>query len=160
METNLKHRDRSGNLKLRAGVAIAVLVLGVSFLLALNRFRKRGNNAVAHKLQEVLADPIKFATNRFVGGIGAVLIMDSGRGLPQVHDVIEGSPAAAAGLQSGDYLIKIGDSSMTGKTLAVVVDLLRGVTFLKATIEIERHGTNLICRVGRESWETLRGKAR
>jgi membrane-associated protease RseP (regulator of RpoE activity) len=105
---------------------------------------------------ELLADPVRFITNRFTGGIGAAIMMDSTSGMPAIGSVIAGSPAEAAGLKSKDILLEIGNELTKGKTLKQVVEMIRGLTIANVNILVQRDGTNLNCVVSRTSWKTIR----
>jgi carboxyl-terminal processing protease len=59
-----------------------------------------------------------------LGGIGINAVPEPG-GL-RVMNVVEGSPAAGAGLMSGDLIIKVGSTSLADKADNVGPDLIRG----------------------------------
>ena len=77
------------------------------------------------------------------GGLGIRIYVD--KGLIKISRPLPGSPAIKAGLQAGDYIIKVGDVSIdigspSGQTLADVIDILRGRVGTKVTITVRRRG--------------------
>src|ERR1700687_5304892 len=67
-------------------------------------------------------------------GIGIYLTF--GTGYPVITGTVPGSPASAAGLQSGDQIIKVGDRDMKGITSDQATTLIQGPTGTKVTITI------------------------
>jgi len=135
-------------------------ILALLALLGAYLLRDSPSQSTSFKLQrtarEILADPVRYATNRFTGGIGAALTMDPATALPRINGVITGSPAEAAGLMKNDLLLEVNHTSMKGKTLVQAVDLVRGLTVANVDILLQRNGTNLHCQVSRTSWTALR----
>ncbi|MGH7047453.1 MAG: S41 family peptidase [Stellaceae bacterium] len=70
------------------------------------------------------------------GGIGIELTLE-GR-MPEVIAPIEGTPAADAGVEPGDRIVKIDGQATTGMDVERVVKLLRGVPGSTVTLEIAR----------------------
>ncbi len=70
------------------------------------------------------------------GGLGIEIGMESG--LVKVISPIDGTPAAKAGIKSGDYIIRIGDEQVQGKTLMESVKLMRGEVGTKIKLTIRR----------------------
>ncbi len=68
------------------------------------------------------------------GGLGIEIGMESG--LVKVISPIDDTPAAKAGIKAGDYIVKIGDDQVQGKSLMEAVKLMRGPvgTSIKLTI--------------------------
>ena len=68
------------------------------------------------------------------GGLGIEIGMESG--LVKVISPIDDTPAEKAGIKAGDYIIKIGDDQVQGKSLMEAVKLMRGPvgTSIKLTI--------------------------
>ena len=68
------------------------------------------------------------------GGLGIEIGMESG--LVKVISPIDETPAAQAGIKAGDYIVKIGDHQVQGKSLMEAVKLMRGPvgTSIKLTI--------------------------
>src|SRR6202165_775552 len=74
-------------------------------------------------------------------GIGIYLTF--GTGYPSITGTVPGSPAAAAGLQSGDQIIKVGDKDMKGITSDQATTLIQGPNGTKVTLTIARGGQTL-----------------
>tara|TARA_B100001123_G_C15273635_1_gene1011274 strand:- start:824 stop:1972 length:1149 start_codon:yes stop_codon:yes gene_type:complete len=72
------------------------------------------------------------------GGLGIEVGMESG--VIKVISPIDGTPAAKAGIKSGDYIIKIDDEQVQGKTLMEAVKLMRGPVGSKIHLTIRRKG--------------------
>jgi carboxyl-terminal processing protease len=68
------------------------------------------------------------------GGLGIEIGMESG--VVKVISPIDDTPAANAGIKAGDYIVKIGDIQVQGKSLMEAVKLMRGPvgTSIKLTI--------------------------
>jgi len=66
------------------------------------------------------------------GGLGIEVSMEAG--VVKVIAPIDDTPAARAGIKSGDYIVKINDEQVQGKTLMEAVNLMRGP--IGSTIEI------------------------
>ena len=68
------------------------------------------------------------------GGLGIEIGMESG--LVKVISPIDNTPAAKAGIKAGDYIVKIGNDQVQGKSLMEAVKLMRGPvgTSIKLTI--------------------------
>ena len=66
------------------------------------------------------------------GGLGIEVSMESG--VVKVIAPIDDTPASRAGIKAGDYIIKIDDEQVRGKTLMEAVNLMRGP--VGTTIEI------------------------
>src|SRR5262249_21069079 len=73
-----------------------------------------------------------------LAGVGAEMIMENG--LPKIISVLEGSPAGRAGLQSGDFLVRIEATPLAGKTRSEVFALLRGKPDSEVRVEALRPG--------------------
>ena len=58
------------------------------------------------------------------GGLGIEIGMESG--VVKVISPIDDTPAANAGIKSGDYIVRINDQQVQGKTLTEAVELMRG----------------------------------
>ena len=58
------------------------------------------------------------------GGLGIEIGMESG--LVKVISPIDDTPAEKAGIKAGDYIVKIGDDQVQGKSLMEAVKLMRG----------------------------------
>ncbi len=69
-------------------------------------------------------------------GIGIYVSFTTG--YPVVTGTVAGSPAAAAGLQAGDSIIKVGDKDMKGLTSDQATTLIQGPDGTKVTLTISR----------------------
>jgi len=73
------------------------------------------------------------------GGLGIEVTMESG--LVKVITPIDDTPASRAGIKAGDYITKINNEQVRGKTLMEAVNLMRGP--VGSTIEITIRRKNL-----------------
>src|ERR1700704_2260827 len=71
-------------------------------------------------------------------GIGIYLSFTTG--YPLITGTVPGSPAAGAGLQAGDQIVKVGDKDMKGITADQATTLIQGPDGTKVTLEISRGG--------------------
>ena len=73
------------------------------------------------------------------GGLGIEIGMEAG--VVKVISPIDGTPAERAGIKSGDYIIKIGNEQVQGKSLMEAVKLMRGPigTTIKLTIRRKKY---------------------
>jgi carboxyl-terminal processing protease len=72
------------------------------------------------------------------GGVGIEISVDDG--VPQVISAIEGTPAAAAGLNPGDRITKSDGQALVGMDIEEVVRKLRGAPGTAVTLTIARSG--------------------
>lgn len=72
------------------------------------------------------------------GGLGIEVTMDNG--LIKVVSPIDDTPAAKAGVQSGDYITEIDGEPVMGLTLSEAVDKMRGPVSTDINITIHRKG--------------------
>tara|TARA_Y100001970_G_C14213911_1_gene848524 strand:- start:914 stop:2047 length:1134 start_codon:yes stop_codon:yes gene_type:complete len=70
------------------------------------------------------------------GGLGIEIGMESG--LVKVIAPIDDTPAANAGIKAGDYIIKIGNEQVQGKSLMEAVKLMRGPVGTSIELTIRR----------------------
>ena len=70
------------------------------------------------------------------GGLGIEVSMESG--VVKVITPIDNTPAARAGVKAGDYIIKINNEQVRGKTLMEAVNLMRGPVGTDIEITIRR----------------------
>jgi carboxyl-terminal processing protease len=70
-------------------------------------------------------------------GIGVYLSFNSA-GYPVISGTVPGSPAAAAGLRSGDQIVKVGDRDVKGITADEATSLIQGTEGSKVTLTIQR----------------------
>jgi len=72
------------------------------------------------------------------GGLGIEVTMESG--LVKVITPIDDTPASRAGVKAGDYIVKINNIQVQGKSLSEAVDLMRGPVGSGIEITIRRRG--------------------
>jgi len=84
------------------------------------------------------------------GGLGIEVSMESG--VVKVISPIDDTPASKAGIKAGDYIVKINDVQVQGKSLSEAVDLMRGPVGSGIELTIRRIGERkaLIFNVVRE----------
>ena len=70
------------------------------------------------------------------GGLGIEIGMEAG--LVKVIAPIDGTPAAKAGIKAGDYIVKIGNEQVQGKSLMEAVKLMRGPVGTSIDLTIRR----------------------
>ena len=76
------------------------------------------------------------------GGLGIEVSMESG--VVKVISPIDDTPAFKAGIKAGDYIIKINDVQVQGKTLMEAVKLMRGPVGSSIDLTIRRRGEKKI----------------
>ncbi len=72
------------------------------------------------------------------GGLGIEVGMESG--VVKVISPIDDTPASRAGIKAGDYIVKINDTQVQGKSLSEAVDLMRGPVGSSIELTIRRRG--------------------
>ena len=72
------------------------------------------------------------------GGLGIEVSMESG--VVKVISPIDDTPASRAGIKAGDYIVKINDVQVQGKSLSEAVDLMRGSVGSKIELTVRRRG--------------------
>ena len=72
------------------------------------------------------------------GGFGIEVNMESG--VVKVISPIDDTPASRAGIKAGDYIIKIDDIQVQGKSLSEAVDLMRGPVGSSIILTVRRIG--------------------
>jgi len=72
------------------------------------------------------------------GGLGIEVGMESG--VVKVISPIDDTPASRAGIKAGDYIVKINDTQVQGKSLSEAVDLMRGLVGSEIELTIRRRG--------------------
>ena len=72
------------------------------------------------------------------GGLGIEVSMEAG--VVKVISPIDGSPADEVGVKAGDYIVKINEHQVQGKTLTEAVDLMRGPVGSDIEITVRRKG--------------------
>jgi carboxyl-terminal processing protease len=84
------------------------------------------------------------------GGLGIEVGMEAG--VVKVISPIDNTPASKAGLKAGDYIVKINNVQVQGKTLMEAVDLMRGPVGSSIEITVRRRGVKkaIIFNITRE----------
>ena len=72
------------------------------------------------------------------GGLGIEVSMEAG--VVKVITPIDDTPASKAGIKAGDYIVKINDIQVQGKSLSEAVDLMRGLVGSDIELTIRRRG--------------------
>jgi len=72
------------------------------------------------------------------GGLGIEVSMEAG--VVKVISPIDDSPAARVGVKAGDYIVKINDTQVQGKSLTEAVNLMRGPVGSSIDITVRRIG--------------------
>ena len=72
------------------------------------------------------------------GGLGIEVSMEAG--VVKVISPIDNSPAEEVGVKAGDYIVKIDDIQVQGKTLSEAVELMRGPVGSDIEITVRRRG--------------------
>ena len=81
-------------------------------------------------------DGMQTDTKGEFGGLGIEIGMESG--VVKVITPINDTPAANAGIKSGDYIVRINGQQVQGKTLTEAVDLMRGPVGSEIKLTIRR----------------------
>ncbi|MFP5430055.1 MAG: S41 family peptidase [Gammaproteobacteria bacterium] len=89
-------------------------------------------------LDEKGFEDLQNTTSGEFGGLGIEVGMEDG--LVRVVSPIDDTPAARAGIQAGDYIIKLDGKSVQGMTLAEAIGLMRGKPGSKIVLTIIRKG--------------------
>jgi carboxyl-terminal processing protease len=84
------------------------------------------------------------------GGLGIEIGMESG--IVKVISPIDDTPASKAGIKAGDYIVKIEDEQVQGKSLMEAVKLMRGAigTSIKLTVRRKGEKKALVFDIKRE----------
>jgi len=72
------------------------------------------------------------------GGLGIEVSMEAG--VVKVISPIDDTPASRAGIKAGDYIVKINDTQVQGKSLSEAVELMRGPVGSSIELTIRRVG--------------------
>ncbi len=94
------------------------------------------------------------------GGLGIEIGMEAG--VVKVISPMDNSPAERVGVKAGDYIVKINDSQVQGKTLSQAVELMRGPVGSKIEITVRRIGIKkaIIFNITREIIEVKSVKSK
>ena len=84
------------------------------------------------------------------GGLGIEVSMEAG--VVKVISPIDNSPASKVGIKAGDYIVKIDNIQVQGKSLTEAVDLMRGVVGTDIELTVRRRGEKkaLIFKITRD----------
>ena len=84
------------------------------------------------------------------GGLGIEVGMEAG--VVKVISPIDNTPASRAGVKAGDYIVKINDLQVQGKSLTEAVELMRGPVGSDIEITVRRRGVKkaIIFKITRE----------
>ena len=104
-------------------------------------------------------DEMQTDTSGEFGGLGIEVTMEAG--VVKVISPIDDTPASRAGIKAGDYIVKIENSQVQGKSLSEAVELMRGPVGSSIELTIRRRGEKkaLIFEVTREIIEIKSVKA-
>ena len=85
------------------------------------------------------------------GGLGIEVSMEAG--VIKVITPMDDSPAAEAGVKAGDYIVRINDIQVQGKSLSEAVDIMRGPVGSDIEITVRRSGERkaLVFNITREN---------
>ena len=72
------------------------------------------------------------------GGLGIEVSMEAG--VVKVISPIDDTPASRAGIKAGDYIVKINDAQVQGKSLSEAVELMRGPVGSGIKLTVRRRG--------------------
>ena len=103
----------------------------------------------AYMSPEIFSE-MKTETSGEFGGLGIEVTMESG--VVKVITPIDDTPASKAGIKAGDYIVKINNTQVQGKSLSEAVDLMRGPIGSSIELTIRRRGEKkaIIFNVKRE----------
>ena len=83
-------------------------------------------------------ESVQTDTKGELGGLGIEISMEAG--VVKVISPIDDTPAAEAGIKAGDYIVKINDEQVQGKSLMEAVKMMRGPVDSKINLTIRRKG--------------------
>ena len=86
---------------------------------------------------EVLNEMQTETSGKF-GGLGIEVGMESG--VVKVISPLDDTPASRAGIKAGDYIVKINDTQVQGKSLSEAVELMRGPVGSGIELTVRRRG--------------------
>ena len=95
-------------------------------------------------------DDMQTETSGQFGGLGIEVGME--HGVVKVISPIDDTPASKAGVKAGDYIVKINDIQVQGKSLTEAVELMRGKVGSEIKITVRRRGVKkaIIFNITRE----------
>ena len=83
-------------------------------------------------------------TKGVFGGLGIEIGMESG--VVKVISPIDGTPAANAGIKAGEYIVRINDVQVQGKSLFEAVELMRGPVGSEIKLTVRRKNKKKVRR--------------
>jgi len=103
----------------------------------------------AYMSPEVFSD-MQTETSGEFGGLGIEVGME--HGVVKVISPIDNSPASRVGIKAGDYIVKINDIQVQGKSLTEAVEIMRGPVGSEIKITVRRRGAKkaIIFNITRE----------
>jgi len=132
-----------------------------------NKIMDAAINGVLHSLDsysgymspEIFKEMQTETSGKF-GGLGIEVGMEAG--VVKVISPMDNSPAERVGVKAGDYIVKINDSQVQGKTLTQAVELMRGPVGSKIEITVRRIGIKkaIIFNITREIIEVKSVKSK
>ena len=107
-----------------------------------------------------LFENMQTETSGEFGGLGIEVGMELG--VVKVISPIDNSPASRAGVKAGDYIVKINDIQVQGKSLSEAVEIMRGPVGSDIEITVRRKGEKkaLIFNITREIIEVASVKSK
>ena len=95
-------------------------------------------------------DNMETDTKGAFGGLGIEVGMEAG--VIKVISPIDDTPASRAGIKAGDYIVRIDNTQVQGKTLMEAVNLMRGPPGAPIEITIRRKGEkkSIVVKIVRE----------
>jgi len=101
-------------------------------------------------MNQEMFDSMESETKGAFGGLGIEVGMEAG--VVKVISPIDDTPASRAGVKAGDYIVRIDDTQVQGKTLMEAVNLMRGPPGAPIEITIRRKGEKkaIVVKIVRE----------
>ena len=101
-------------------------------------------------MNQEMFDNMETETKGAFGGLGIEVGMEAG--VVKVISPIDDTPASRAGVKAGDYIVRIDDTQVQGKTLMEAVNLMRGPVGTPIEITIRRRGKKkaIVLKIVRE----------
>ena len=105
-------------------------------------------------------DRMQTETSGKFGGLGIEVTME--HGVVKIISPIDNSPASKVGVKAGDYIVKINDIQVQGKSLTEAVELMRGPVGSDIEITVRRRGVKkaLIFNITRDFIQVQSVKSR
>ena len=101
-------------------------------------------------MNQEMFDNMETETKGAFGGLGIEVGMEAG--VVKVISPIDDTPASRAGVKAGDYIVRIDNTQVQGKTLMEAVNLMRGPVGTPIEITIRRKGEKkaIVLKIVRE----------